>query len=75
MNSDERILLALNMEISDRIPTYIIAIDGNQVDKIIGAFPKTAFDLIKDLQDQFSDEWLEKLNSILSDLKVSIFLV
>ena len=73
MNSEERILTAFNLKVPDRVPLHTIAIDGNLVDQIIGGFPKTAFDLMNDLEIQYNEGWVEKFNLMLPDLEISIF--
>ncbi len=73
MNSFERIWAALNLEEPDRIPTHTINIDGNVADKIIGRPERTAFDVFDDLEKQYPDDWLDKINSIIVDIEISTF--
>ncbi len=73
MNSFERIWAALNLEEPDRIPTHTINIDGNVADKIIGRPKRTAFDVFDDLEKQYPDDWLDKINSIIVDIEISTF--
>ena len=73
MNSFERIWAALNLEEPDRIPTHTINIDGNVADKILGRPERTAFDIFDDLEKQYPDEWIDKINSILLDIEISTF--
>jgi len=73
MNSFERIWAALNLEEPDRIPTHTINIDGNVADKIIGRPTRTAFDVFDDLEKQYPDDWLDKINSIIVDIEISTF--
>ncbi|MHA1688789.1 MAG: uroporphyrinogen decarboxylase family protein [Promethearchaeota archaeon] len=73
MNSIERVLAALNLEITDRVPIHTIAVDGNLVDEVIGKNPKTAFDLINDLRTQYPEDWIDRINQIMGDLQITIF--
>ena len=73
MNSFERIWAALNLEEPDRIPTHTINIDGNVADKILGRPKRTAFDIFDDLEKQYPDEWIDKINPILLDIEISTF--
>ncbi len=68
MNSFERIWTALNLEEPDIIPTHTINIDGNVADMILGKPEKTSFDIFNDMQQQYPDEWVDKINDILHDL-------
>ena len=72
-NSFERIWAALNLEEPDRIPTHTINIDGNVADKIVGRPKRTAFDVFADMEKQYPDDWLDKINSIIVDIEVSTF--
>jgi len=73
MNSFERIWTALKLEEPDRIPTHTINIDGNVADKILGRPKKSAFDIFDDLEKQYPDEWVDKINPILLDIEISTF--
>ena len=73
MNSFDRIWATLNLEEPDRIPTHTINIDGNVADKILGAPPRTTFDIFDELEEQYPDDWLDRINSILNDIEISVF--
>jgi uroporphyrinogen decarboxylase len=73
MNSFERIWTALNLEVPDRIPTHTINIDGNVADKILGKSDRTAFDVFDEMQSQYPEEWIDKINAILNDIEISVF--
>jgi len=73
MNSLDRIWATLNLEEPDRIPTHTINIDGNVADKILGAPPRTTFDIFDELEEQYPDDWLDRINSILNDIEISVF--
>ncbi|MFX1320566.1 MAG: uroporphyrinogen decarboxylase family protein [Promethearchaeota archaeon] len=73
MNSFDRIWAALNHEEPDRIPTHTINIDGNVADKILGPPPRTTFEIFDELEEQYPDDWLNRLNSILNDIEISVF--
>ena len=72
-NSFERIWVALNLEEPDRIPTHTINIDGNVADKIVGRPKRNAFDVFADLEKQYPDDWVDKINSIIVDIEISTF--
>ena len=73
MNSFERIWVALSLEEPDRIPTHTINIDGNVADKLLGPPERTAFDIFDEMAEQYPDEWIEKINSILNDIEIGVF--
>lgn len=73
MNSFNRIWAAFNHEIPDRIPIHTINIDGNIADQIIGKPKRTAFDIFDDMEKNYPDEWIEKINAILLDIEISTF--
>ena len=73
MNSFERIWTALNLEEPDRIPTHTINIDGNVADQILGKPDRTAFDIFEDLEKEYPDSWVDKINSILNDIEIGVF--
>ncbi len=72
-NSFERIWAALNLEEPDRIPTHTINIDGNVADKIVGRPKRNAFDVFADLEKQYPDDWVDKINYIIVDIEISTF--
>ena len=73
MNSFDRIWAALNLEVPDRIPIHTINIDGNVADKILGRPKKTAFDIFDEMERDYPDDWVDKLNDILIDIEISTF--
>ena len=73
MNSHDRIWTALNLEEPDRIPTHTINIDGNVADKILGRPKRTAFDMFDELEKQYPDDWVVRINAILNDIEISVF--
>ncbi len=73
MNSFDRIWMALNLEVPDRIPTHTINIDGNVADLILGKPEKTAFDVFDEMEQKYPDEWVEKINQILDDIEIGVF--
>ena len=73
MKSFERIWTALNLEEPDRIPTHTINIDGNVADQILGRPKRNAFDIFDDLEKQYPDDWVDKINDILLDIEISTF--
>ncbi|MFX1487907.1 MAG: uroporphyrinogen decarboxylase family protein [Promethearchaeota archaeon] len=73
MNSFERIWAALNLEEPDRIPIHTINIDGNVADQILGRPERTAFDVFDDLEKQYPDDWIKRVNAILDDIEINVF--
>ncbi|MHA2393911.1 MAG: uroporphyrinogen decarboxylase family protein [Promethearchaeota archaeon] len=73
MNSYDRIWAALNLEEPDRIPIHTINIDGNIADQILGKPKRTAFDIFDDMEREYPEEWIEKINAILLDIEISTF--
>jgi uroporphyrinogen decarboxylase len=73
MDSFERIWTALNLEEPDRIPTHTINIDGNVADKILGKPQRTAFDIFNEMEQEYPNDWVERINQILDDIEISVF--
>lgn len=73
MDSSQRVLATLDLEVPDRVPLHTLAIDGNNVDKVLGGFPRTAFDLIADIKTNNPDDWLAQINGIIGNLQTTIF--
>jgi uroporphyrinogen decarboxylase len=73
MNAFDRIWAALNLEEPDRIPIHTINIDGNVADKILGPPPRTTFDIFDELEEQYPDDWLDRINSIINEIEISVF--
>jgi len=71
--SFERIWTALNLEEPDRIPTHTINIDGNVADQILGRPDRTAFDIFNEMERDYPDIWVDKINSILNDIEIGVF--
>ncbi len=73
MESRERVLTTLNLEEPDRVPSHVIAIDGNNVDKILGKPQMTDFDLIEQVKSINPDNYIEELSSLIESVETSIF--
>jgi len=73
MENRERVLATLNLEEPDRVPTHVIYLDANNVDKIMGKPEKDDFEVIQDLQRDYPDDWLNQLNKIIEEMETSIF--
>ncbi|MFW9873486.1 MAG: uroporphyrinogen decarboxylase family protein [Candidatus Thorarchaeota archaeon] len=73
MNSFERIWAALNLEKPDRVPTHTINIDGNVADQILGRPERTTFDVFDDLEKQYPNDWLKRVNAVINDIEISVF--
>ena len=73
MDCEERVLAALNREEPDKVPTHIITVDGKICDQVLGKPPRTTFDVMDELSEQYSDDWVDRVNGILTNIEVSIF--
>ncbi|MHA1268429.1 MAG: uroporphyrinogen decarboxylase family protein [Candidatus Helarchaeota archaeon] len=73
MDNIERIWAVLNLEEPDRVPTHVIYLDANNVDKILGPPPKSDFEVIEQLKNDFPDDWLIQLNNVIEDMETDIF--
>jgi len=73
MNSKERVWSALNLEAVDRVPIHAVAVDGNICDEVLGKPPRTAFDIMDELQEQYPDDWVERLNNIIAEIEINVF--
>jgi uroporphyrinogen decarboxylase len=73
MNNFERFWTALNLEEPDRIPIHTIQFDGNVADQVLGKPERNAFDIFDEMEKKYSDEWLDRINSILDDIEISVF--
>jgi len=73
MNSEERVWAALNREPVDRVPTYAVSVNGNICDEILGKPPRSAFDVMDELKEQYPDDWTERVNSIIGNIETNLF--
>jgi len=73
MNSTERVWAALNLQQVDQVPIHAIAVDGNICDEVLGKPPRSAFDVIDDLEKQYPDDWVERVNSIITEIEINVF--
>ncbi len=73
MKSKERVWAALNLEPVDRVPIHFINVEGNLCDEVLGKPPRTTFDVIDELEKQYPDEWVGKINDIMGDIETQIF--
>ncbi len=73
MNSQERVWAVLNQEPTDRVPIHIITLDGKICDEVLGKPARTTFDTIDELENQYPDDWVERINGILTNIEISIF--
>jgi len=73
MENRERILTTLNLEEPDRVPTHVIYLDANNVDKIMGKPEKDDFAVIEELKLDYPDDWLNQLNKVIEEMETSIF--
>ena len=73
MNSKERVWAALNHEPVDRVPIHTLAIDGPLCDEVLGKPPRSAFDAIDDLENQYPEDWIERVNGIINEIEINTF--
>ncbi|MBA7663078.1 hypothetical protein ES703_71116 [subsurface metagenome] len=73
MNSKERVWAALNLKIPDRVPIHAIYVDGNIVNEVLGRPPRTAFDIMDKMEQQHPDDWVERLNGIITEIEINVF--
>ncbi len=73
MNSKERVWAALNLEAIDRIPIHSVAVDGVICDEVLGKPPRSAFDVFDELEQQYPDDWVDRVNSIMTEIEINVF--
>ncbi len=73
MECRERVLAALNLEVPDRVPTHLLYLDSNIVDKIMGKAEKNHFQVMGDLKQDYPDSWLDQFNGILEEMQITVF--
>ncbi len=73
MNSKERVWAALNHEPVDRVPIHAVAVDGVVCDEVLGKPPRSAFDVFDELEQQYPDDWVNRVNSIMTEIEINVF--
>ncbi|MHA1490598.1 MAG: uroporphyrinogen decarboxylase family protein [Promethearchaeota archaeon] len=73
MNSIKRVWSALNREPGDRIPIHTVFVDGNICAEVLGKPPRSAFDVIDDLEEQYPNDWVERINAITGEIEINVF--
>lgn len=73
MDFRERVLKTLDVEEPDRVPTHIIGIDANNVDKILGKRDVSDFELMALMKEQDPEHYAEMLTEGLAALETEIF--
>jgi len=73
MNSKERVWAALNHEPVDRVPIHAVAVDGNICDEVLGKAPRSAFDVFDELEQQYPNDWIDRVNSIMTEIEINVF--
>ncbi len=73
MDRRERVLTTLNLEEPDRVPTHVIYLDANIVDKILGPPQKSDFETIAQMKIDFPDDWLDQLNDVILEIMTDVF--
>ena len=69
MNSKERVWAVLNREPVDRVPIHAVAVDGVTYDEVLGKPPRSAFEVINELEEQYPDDWIERINNVVGDIE------
>ena len=73
MNSKERVWAAINHEPVDRVPIHAVAVDGIICDEVLGNPPKSAFDTLDELEEQYPDDWIDRVNGIVGEIETNVF--
>lgn len=73
MNSKERVWAALNHDSVDRVPIHAVAVDGNICDEVLGKPPRSAFDTLDELEKQYPDDWIDRVNGIVGEIETNVF--
>ena len=73
MDFRERVLTALEIKEPDRVPTHLIGLDANNVDKVLGKPELDDFQLMELMKQQYPDNYAEKLTEGLAALETEIF--
>jgi uroporphyrinogen decarboxylase len=73
MNSNERVWAALNHEPIDRVPIHAVAVDGVVCDEVLGKPPRSAFEVFDELELQYPDDWVDRVNSIMTEIEINVF--
>ena len=73
MNSIERVWSALNREPVDTVPLHALAIEANITDLVLNKPTKSPFDIIDEMAEQYPENWLEKINEIITEIEINVF--
>jgi uroporphyrinogen-III decarboxylase len=73
MESRERVMAALNLEVPDRVPCHTILIDANNVDEILGKPAISDFDTVEQLKKDNPNGWREELTNLIDAVETSVF--
>ena len=73
MNSFERVWAALNLEEPDRIPIFTPGLDGNLCDEVLGKPQRTTFERMDETVEQYPNNWIEIINSVVPDTQINVF--
>jgi uroporphyrinogen decarboxylase len=73
LNKEQGILTALRREEPDVIPTHVLAIDANNVDKVLGKPPQTDFQMIEEFRKAYPKSYIEELNKMIPLIETTIF--
>jgi uroporphyrinogen decarboxylase len=73
VNKEERVLAALRREEPDVVPTHVIAIDANNVDKVLGKPPQTDFEMVEEFKKSYPKTYVDELNKIIPLLESAVF--
>lgn len=64
---------ALNLEEPDRVPIHSLNVEGNLADKVLGKPSRSAFDTIDDVEKQYPNDWVDQVNSIVTEIEINVF--
>jgi uroporphyrinogen decarboxylase len=73
MNSKERVWAALNHDPVDRVPIHAVAVDGVTYDEVLGKPPRSPFEVIDELEKQYPEDFIDRINSIVCDIETNVF--
>lgn len=73
LNKKERIMAALRKEEPDVVPTHVIAIDANNVDKVLGKPPQTDFEMVEEFKQSYPKTYVDELNKLIPLIETTIF--
>ncbi|MBD3228266.1 MAG: hypothetical protein GF329_08750 [Candidatus Lokiarchaeota archaeon] len=73
MTFEERVLVTLNLEEPDRVPTHSLYLTANMVNNLLGKPEKNNFETLISLQQDFPETWVEQFNGLLDVVQITRF--